>query len=58
LIRNRNKENEVDSIIENEDTKTLGNETLKSRQMTPRKGIDIKDDSIKSFGFGSDKVGM
>lgn len=59
LIRNR-KENEADSIKEElDDTKTVGADTLRSRVMTPKKAMEIKDsDDIKSLGMVSAQIDM
>lgn len=56
LIRNR-KENEVDDGKELDDTKTVSNETLRSRQMTPKKTMEIKDaEDVKSMGMISHQI--
>lgn len=57
MIRNR-KDNEADDIKEDiDDTKTVGGDTLRSRQMTPKKNMEIKDaESIRSFGMVSAQI--
>ena len=57
LIRNR-KENELDSIKEEiDETKTVGADTLRSRQMTPKRQMDVKDaEDVKSLGMVSAQI--
>ena len=58
LIRKRPDDPKNESLVDDgDDTKTQGAETLKSRQMTPRKQMDTKDaESMRSFAV-SDKIG-